>query len=207
MNAARNYRNALIGKLHVAKGQLGMSDEEYRDMLQARYRVDSSKGLGVRQLDDCLRHLETLGFKPRTVRARKGDKGAPSEKAMSARAMLSKIEALLAEIGSRQGKHVPWDYAVAILYRMYKVDRLEWAKPDQLRGVIAALHKKAYGSTVEEIVERLAMVKEGNDPQSYAMILDWARRCYGVRKWAKVEQLLAGRDSTFVQSPSAELNK
>ncbi|GAB6037656.1 hypothetical protein JCM15519_38510 [Fundidesulfovibrio butyratiphilus] len=142
MSAAQNYRKALTTKIHVAKAQLGISDPDYRALLQTMFRAASSKALTTRQLDQLLRHFEdNCGWQPRTTKARKGDK-APSEKALRRTPMLTKIEALLAELANMQDAFVPWDYAHAILKRMYKVDRLEWATPNQLRAVIAALDKR-----------------------------------------------------------------
>jgi len=56
---------------------------------------------------------------------------------------MKKIEALLSEKGRVEGSYVPWDYAKAILQRQCGVERLEWASPEQLRGLIAALDKDA----------------------------------------------------------------
>lgn len=142
-----DWRKNMLAKIHVAKKQLALSDEDYRDTIETLFGERSAAKLNNRHLEDLLRHFSSKGFEERTVRARKGDKAAPSEKDMNRKAMLSKIEAQLSEIGSQQGKHVPWEYPAAILKRMFKVDKLEWAKPDQLRAVIAALHRKAYGST------------------------------------------------------------
>jgi phage gp16-like protein len=137
-----DFRKSMLAKIHVAKKQLGLTDDDYRDVIEAQTGERSASQLNNRQLDQLLRHFSGCGWQERSMRVRKNDAGAPTEKAMNSKALLSKIEALLAEIGSQEGKHVPWSYAAAILKRMYKVDKLEWAKPDQLRGVIAALHSK-----------------------------------------------------------------
>ncbi len=148
-----DWRRSMVAKVKIAQKQLGISDEDYRGMLGQRYGVDSCTKLNMRQLADLLAFLASRGFEVRSVRARKGDRSVPSEREMSRKAMLGKIEALLSEMGSLEGRHVPWDYAAAILKRMYKVDRFEWAKPPQLRGVIAALHNKVAK------LERAAAVK------------------------------------------------
>ncbi|MFZ5428068.1 MAG: phage protein GemA/Gp16 family protein [Thermodesulfobacteriota bacterium] len=186
-----DWRRSMVAKVKIAQKQLGLSDEDYRAMLAERYGVESSTKLTMRQLDGLVRFLASRGFQERTVRARKGDKSVPSEKAMNAKAMLSKVEALLAEIGARENRHVPWDYAASILKRMFKVDKLEWAKPDQLRAVIAALHRKAYGATPEEVVQSLISIRiHGGDFDHYRDVL---LSQLGPRKRAKAEKLLAGR--------------
>lgn len=144
-------RKSLLAKVHIAKAQLQLTDETYRAIL-ARYGVESSKVLDTKGLEKLLTHMEKLGWEAKTARKRKGDKhGAPANlgrgygkgnaKPYDRSMLLTKIEALLSEKGTDQGKHVPWDYAAAILKRMYKVDRLEWATAEQLRGVMVALMK------------------------------------------------------------------
>lgn len=144
-------RKSLLAKVHIAKAQLQLTDETYRAIL-ARHGVESSKDLDTKGLEKLLTHMEKLGWEAKTARKRKGDKhGAPANlgrgrgkgnvKPYDRSALLTKIEALLSEKGTDQGKHVPWDYAAAILKRMYKVDRLEWATAEHLRGVMVALMK------------------------------------------------------------------
>jgi len=59
--------------------------------------------------------------------------------------LMQKISALLSEKGTKEGRYVRWDYALAILKRQSGGVVKEWedALPDQLRGVIAALHRDA----------------------------------------------------------------
>lgn len=142
-------RKSLLAKVHIAKGQLKLDDEAYRSVL-ARFGVASSADLAVGDLEKLLHHFAKLGWQATPGRTRKRDKhGAPKNLARNGRkgaakpydrsALLTKIEALLADKGAAQGQHIPWDYAAAILKRMYKVDRMEWATAEQLRGVMVAL--------------------------------------------------------------------
>ncbi len=150
-NFSFDTRKSLLAKVHIAKAQLTLGEEEYRAILD-RFGVASSKDLDLAGLEKLLRHMEKLGWEARTTRKRKGDKhGAPANlgrgygkgnvKPYDRSLLLTKIEALLSEKGTDQGKHVPWDYAAAILKRMYRVDRLEWATAEQLKGVMVALMK------------------------------------------------------------------
>lgn len=54
-------RRSLLAKVHIAKKQLGMDDETYRQMLQDRFDVESARKLPFRQLLQLVRHMETLG--------------------------------------------------------------------------------------------------------------------------------------------------
>ena len=54
--------------LHVAKGQLGLSDEEYRDILKAHGGAESSKFLDDIGCERVLRFFRELGFRRKKVR-------------------------------------------------------------------------------------------------------------------------------------------
>jgi len=144
-------RNSLLAKVHIAKAQLKLEEDAYRAIL-ARFGVASSAELDLAGLEKLIWHMEKLGWEAKTTRKRKRDKhGAPANlgrgygkgnvKPYDRSLLMTKIEALLADKAAGQGKHVPWDYAAAILKRMYKVDRLEWATAEQLKGVMVALMK------------------------------------------------------------------
>ena len=67
----KNYgRNTLLGKIHVAKTQLKLSDEQYRDLLSNwRYLgtgdvITSSKNMTYDQMVELLAVFEKLGWKP-----------------------------------------------------------------------------------------------------------------------------------------------
>lgn len=182
-------RNSLLAKVHIAKAQLTLGEEEYRAIL-ARFGVASSKELDLAGLDKLLRHMEKLGWEAKTARKRKGDKhGAPANlgrgygkgnvKPYDRSLLLTKIEALLSEKGTDQGKHVPWDYAAAILGRMYKVERMEWATAEQLRGVMVALMKggKRKGGAISY------------DEQGRAFVLKYRG---GKPRWEPMPEAIAG---------------
>lgn len=130
----RERRQALIQKIHIAKGQLGMADDDYRAILR-RHGAESSKDMSVAQLASVLNELIDKGWRPAAPKsAGREPKVRPGRKAQ-----LAKIEALLADKASRQGHAVPWSYAEAIAKRVCGVERLEWCDARQLAKVIAAL--------------------------------------------------------------------
>lgn len=55
-------RHAQLAKIHIAKKDLGLSDVEYRGLLQERYGVDSASKLNMRQLLALADHFRTLGW-------------------------------------------------------------------------------------------------------------------------------------------------
>lgn len=128
-------RNSLLAKVHIAKKALGMEEEAYRDLLEATTGKRSAGALSVRQLVQVVEVMRKRGWSdedPRPARRKPKARTAPD-----CRPLLDKVGALLADSGR------PWAYATAMLRRMYGVTKLEWAKPEHLRGIIAALTKDA----------------------------------------------------------------
>lgn len=124
------------------------SDYTYRAILQERFNAGSSKELDNLQLINLLLYLKSLltgnhgGGKP-TV-------DAPAllysdVSGLSRCGSMRKIQALLSEKGTAEGKYIRWSYALGILKRQTKGVVAEWenATPRQLDAVIAALSRDA----------------------------------------------------------------
>ncbi|RMG56323.1 MAG: regulatory protein GemA [Gammaproteobacteria bacterium] len=122
-------RRSDLARIHLAKKQLGLDDEAYRDMLWTIARVRSAADLddfGRRKVIEHLRKCGATFRRPGRRRPKAGKDKAP---------LLGKVYALL---GDR-----PASYAEGILQRMYGKSapaRLEWASTEQLRKVVAALN-------------------------------------------------------------------
>ena len=59
------YRRQLLGKVHIAKAALGLDDETYRDLLEARTGRRSAAKCSNAQLVDLIEHFKAQGFKPK----------------------------------------------------------------------------------------------------------------------------------------------
>ena len=146
-------RKALLAKIHVAKKQLGLTEEEYRALLDGHFGAASAADLGLTDLKRLVLVLVGYGFKPSKGHARRGVSRKRETPAtltndndkLGREPLMKKIEAQLTEKGRAEGTDVPWGYAVAILKRQSGgVTRcFEHATPEQLRGVIAALTRDA----------------------------------------------------------------
>ncbi|GAB4485947.1 MAG: hypothetical protein OHK006_12980 [Thermodesulfovibrionales bacterium] len=92
-----------IKLVHIAKAQIGLSDEDYRTLLSDRYWVNSCKALSYDEATDLIDHMKTLGFK---LKARKdsGQAGMtkrklpPSITQLPSPEILHKIDLLKADI-------------------------------------------------------------------------------------------------------------
>lgn len=133
---ANAHRTTLLAKIHVAKRDMALSEEVYRDILQTRHGVQSAASLSLAQMKSLIQHFKRLGWQTNSKPDRRpGTKpGSPVE---GKRALLSKIEAQLAEVEK------PWAYADGIARRVCKVDLVAWCTPAQLRKIVAALNYDA----------------------------------------------------------------
>lgn len=123
----------LIGAIKAGQSFLGWDDATYRGVLCRLTGKRSSTKCSIRELEDVKEYMHRQGF-PR--KAPKG-KGRRPNVANRRKALLSKIEALLAEGG------LSWAYAEGIASHMYKQHVIEWLDDDQLHGVMVALIKQS----------------------------------------------------------------
>jgi len=122
MNQLPNKKIALI---HVAKAQTGMTEDEYRDMLQ-QFGADSSKKLDPVVFADVMKHFEKLGFKSKNHKKYKNT-------AKQNRPLISKIHAILNDLD------LPEKYANSMAKRMFGLQTYKWCSPSQLHKLVAAL--------------------------------------------------------------------
>lgn len=129
---ARDHRNADLAKIHVAKKQLNMSDDDYRAMLWTQGRVRSSKDLDHAGRAGVLDYLKAIGFKavskPDTKRR---PRPVPSDD------KIKQVRRIRAQLISLDRK--PDTYADGIARQMFGVDFYEWCTPHQLHAITAAL--------------------------------------------------------------------
>lgn len=123
----------LIGVIKTGQSVLGWDDATYRSVLVRLTGKSSSTKCSIRELEDVKEYMHSKGF-PR--QAPKG-KGRRPKVANRRKAILAKIEALLAEGG------LSWAYAEGIASHMYGQKVLEWLDDEQLNAVMIALIKRA----------------------------------------------------------------
>ncbi|HHM6772721.1 TPA: gp16 family protein [Pseudomonas aeruginosa] len=124
-----SLRNVNLAKIHIAKAQLGLDDDDYRALLGRVAGVRSAKELGPRQVAQVLVEFQRLGWKPESKQQGRATPKVPQNR----KVVLKKVEALLAS-ASR-----PWSYADAMAKRMFQRERVEWLDDDQLYRLMQAL--------------------------------------------------------------------
>jgi phage gp16-like protein len=127
-------RKSDLARIHIAKAQLRLDDECYRDMLFQITGHRSAADLDARQRYQVLDRMKQCGWLEQNDAARKHP-GRPRN--IASVPMLRKVEALLADAKR------PWEYARAMAEKMFKVAKLEWLQPDQLHKLVAALQADA----------------------------------------------------------------
>jgi phage gp16-like protein len=119
-------RRSLLAKIHIAKKELGMSDDQYKAVLAERMGVESASELSGRDLIRLVRVMEDMGWAPK--RSRTG--ALPDDKARQIKRIWAQCYSL--------GRPVP-SYADGLARKMWGVDRVVWCSHDQLQAITSAL--------------------------------------------------------------------
>lgn len=136
---------ANLAKIHIAKKELQLTDETYRDMLHLHFQVKSAKQLTDRQCAVMLNHLKAKGWQPKspavvkegrknTTRANDNYRRIPSGPAARQQRY---VLALWAKLGYEIKK------LDSRCHQQFGIDRFEWVtEHDQLRVLITDLRKR-----------------------------------------------------------------
>ncbi|ALL14282.1 gp16 family protein [Caulobacter henricii] len=170
MTAARafnsdNGRRALLAKVHLAKKDLRLDDDTYRDILERITGRRSAAECSVRELEDLVGHFRAQGFKPKVVSGGKVGmaptfkrKPADHPVARKARALWISLHQLgVVENGSEQALE-------AFAKRQLGVDALQWADQSHAEPLIKGLKAMAERAgwsqkgSLDEIKDRLALL-------------------------------------------------
>jgi phage gp16-like protein len=138
MTADPDNRRRELAQIHIAKKQLGIEDDAYRDMLRTIGRVESSADLGDHGRKAVLEHLKKCGFQAsRSTKPKLSSKPGAwdwvNNAAPERQAMLRKIAVMLKD--ADREKH----YADGIAKNMFHVERIEFCQPAQLHSIVAAM--------------------------------------------------------------------
>lgn len=120
-------KSNLIRIIHTGKSCLGWDDETYRAVLASQTGKHSARDCTVSELEKVVLYMRTRGFAP-------SSRGRRPRVASSRKAMLGKIEAMLAEAGR------PWGYLDGVVERMLGEKKpVEWLNDDQVRRLMQML--------------------------------------------------------------------
>jgi phage gp16-like protein len=136
---ARNHRNSDLVKIHIAKKQLNLSDDEYRAILSGRGGADSAKDLDHAGRQRVLDYFKTRGFKPKAGASASAGAKRPARPTPSVDALplVRRIRAQLISLD-----RLPDEYADGIAQQMLGQDApqfFEWCSLPDLGRISQAL--------------------------------------------------------------------
>jgi len=141
--SAQSIRNGELAQIHLAKQQLGMDDESYRNVLWTVARVKSAADLDWSGRKRVLDHMKACGFKVQSKKLATAHKPL----AMTKEAIEAKISVQLKELGQN------WPYAYGVGRRIFpKIARFEFLDVEQLGKVSSALERTIHFKKQKETV-------------------------------------------------------
>lgn len=131
-----------LAKIHIAKKELGLHEEDYRDILERCTGARSSSGLNDKQIGAVLDEFKALGWKPKVYYggnpSTSKSKVADFESAKKARALWISLW----QLGAIRDKS---ESALEIFARrQLKVDAFKWANQQEVYKLIEALKSMAF---------------------------------------------------------------
>lgn len=132
MSASKDPKPRLIQLIHVAKSQLKIDDDTYRNILKQFTQKDSTKQLTVGQLNRVISHFQSLGFKIQPK---------PRQQPVVARDPQSrKIRALWLQLHTDGHVNDASETALAAyVKRITAIEALSWLNDQQANKVIETL--------------------------------------------------------------------
>ena len=129
-------KKRLIQLIHIARNELGMDEDTYRQMLQGLTGKASTKGMDTTQLNCVLESMKKKGF--RVKPARKASSGLPRDNHPQSR----KIRALWLEMAAAGIVRDSSEQALALwVKRETGISALRWLSNEQASSVIEKLKK------------------------------------------------------------------
>jgi phage gp16-like protein len=130
--SAEDIRRSELAQIHIARQQIGMDEESYRNVLWTVARVKSSADLDWSGRKRVLDHMKSCGFKVRPKKLLTAHKPL----AMSKEDIEAKIATQLKQLNQN------WPYAYGVGRRIFpKIGRFEFLTAEQLGDVSSALER------------------------------------------------------------------
>lgn len=134
---SQQHRRSMLAKIHVARKELNIVEDDYRQILLDQTGLLSAKDCTDAQLHKVLDALKAKGFKPKSRSPRTGQSRADHPMARKARALWLSLHHLGAVRNPDEGA------LEAFACRQLKVDRLQWSNQSQGYKLIEALKDMA----------------------------------------------------------------
>lgn len=123
-------KRPLLAKIHIAKAQLNLDDDQYRDIVRRVTGKDSAAQCRYSQLVDLINEFKSLGWK---TEKKKAFRRAPSDGIKKIYALWGKLQAL-GDVQSTDKTALD-----AFVKKYTGIDSVQWLLPDQQRKIIEIL--------------------------------------------------------------------
>jgi phage gp16-like protein len=134
-DAASQHRRSLLAKVHVARKEIGLLEDDYRAVLLRETGASSAKDCTDRQLVELLNVFKSKGWQPKPKKAQNRSADHPAAR---------KARALWISLGHLGVFANPSEAALeSFAKRQLKCERLQWADQSQMFKLVEAL--KAIG--------------------------------------------------------------
>jgi phage gp16-like protein len=162
------YRKQAIKLIHVAKRQLGLSEDDYRTVLASATGKESCAEMSLPELNRVMDRLRELGFKPSGGQKAKGRKLSPKtrHKDPATKTQIDKIRALwiaCAEVGAVSNRYEQG--LNAFVKRMAKVERVDWLRSsydaNKVIEALKAMYERKTGEKPEPEIPPAPLTKGG----------------------------------------------
>lgn len=128
MKNQTDIRKKMLAKIHIAKSQLDLDDDVYRDLLVNTTGLRSCSKMSIPQLENVLTALKSKGFQDNH-----GGVGRMPLHLVEHRPMFNKLAVLLKNTGKT------WEYADGMAKKMFEVEKLNLLNTEQLHKLVSAM--------------------------------------------------------------------
>ena len=126
-------RRGLLAKVHIARNQLGLDEETYREILRNAFGVETAADLAVPDLERLVAMFKNLGWVPQ--RLYRDDRRPKDTQLIALRQRITAVTAAVDNGRSRLS---------GLSRKICGVDNPAWCgDPERLKGLLAALTKIA----------------------------------------------------------------
>lgn len=127
MNNQSDTRKQMLAKIHIAKAQLDLEDDVYRDLLEHVTGLRSCAKMNKQQLENVLTTLEHKGFQS------KSRVGRMPLHLVEHRPMFNKLAILL------KNTEKTWEYADGMAKKMFDIEKISLLNTEQLHKLVSAM--------------------------------------------------------------------
>ena len=149
----------LLAKIHIAKKELGLEDEVYREALSSMFKVQSSKDLNDRQAVILIGHFKNCGWQPKSKPKKYDDQKGDAYSATPKQKRL--IEVMWHNIyrGNSETKHLR-----QFLFNHFKVSDIRFLDKDKAHQAIEALKSMKMRRSGDREMGRRLTIEDRSPP-------------------------------------------